>query len=382
MTNVMTSRQRVLAALNHQQPDRVPCDLGGHVASGVSIEACESLYRYLGIAEPVEVLSERGRVAKLAESVLEHLGSDTRPVVARGGAYAVGSANEDGTFTDEWEVVRATSSDGKYYHVIKPPLAGDLTKEVIRAQSQHWPDPNDPALVEGIGEDACQLHEKTDYAVVLSLPLGIFHQVQFLRGFQAWLMDLALDPSLACYLLDALVERWLERARCLIAAAGGNVDVILVADDIAFNKGLYVSPRMYRTLLRPYQARMFSALQGWSTATLLYHSCGDASPVIEDLLDMGVDALNPIQTSTPGLADTAALKRRFGDRIAFWGAVDANEVLRSGTPDDVRAEVCRRVADLGPGGGYVLAASHCIAADVPPENVCAMLEAAHNSGAA
>jgi uroporphyrinogen decarboxylase len=323
----------------------------------------------------VQVLHERGKLARLAESALECLRIDTRGVVPGGGAFAVGQQASDGTFADEWGIVRAKASGDGYYHVVKPPLAGELTKESIRTNAAHWPDPADPALAVGVGEEARRLHTQTDYAVILSLPIGVFHQAQFLRGFEAWLMDLALDPSTACYLLDRLVEHWLERARFLIEAVGENIDVIMYGDDIAHNTGPMVSPAMYRRLLKPYQMRVCSALHGWSSAKVLYHTDGDVSTLMGDFIDAGVDALNPIQVTAGNMADTAGLKRRYGDRIAFWGGVDTQQVLPFWKPEQVKAEVRRLVSDLAPSGGYIASASNDIIADVPPENIVAMLEA-------
>jgi uroporphyrinogen decarboxylase len=375
VAETMTARQRVMAALNHQQPDRVPRDLGGTVSSGISIGACENLYRYLNFKEPVQILHERGKLARLAEPVLEQLQIDMRGVVPGGGTFAVGQQAADGTFTDEWGIVRARAGGDGYYHVVKPPLAGELTQETIRANAARWPDPADPALAVGIREEAQRLHGETACAVILSLPIGIFHQTQFLRGFEDWLMDLALDPRTACYLLDRMVEHWLERARRLIEAAGEAIDIIMYGDDIAHNTGPLVSPAMYRRLLKPYQVKICSALRSWSSAKVLYHTDGDVSLLMDDFIEAGVDALNPIQVTAGGMADIAGLKARYGDRITFWGGVDTQQVLPFWQPAEVRAEV-RRLADtLGQGGGYIVSASNDIIADVPPENICAMFAA-------
>jgi len=372
----MTSRQRVLAALNHQQPDRVPRDLGGCFTAGINITACCNLYDHLNITEPITVQLERASLAKPAEALLQRFKIDLRSVWAGRDCWTVGRSNGDGTYTDDWDVVRAAPKGGGIYAVVESPLAGEITTETIRAHARRWPDPTRPELTEGVSEEAQRLHEQTDYAVVLNLPLGMFHYAQFLRGYDTWLMDLALDPVVACYLHDLLLEITLEQARHLLKAAGGNVDVVCYGDDIAISSGPLVSPKMYRELLRPYLERIFEAFQEWSDAKILYHCDGDVSWLIDDLVAMEVDAINPVQVSTPGMADTAALKARFGDRITFWGAIDTERVLPFGTPEDIRAEVQRRIEDLSPSGGYVMAAVHNIQAEVPPENIVAMWEAA------
>jgi uroporphyrinogen decarboxylase len=289
----------------------------------------------------------------------------------------VGAPNGDGTFTDEWGVIRAAPQAGGIFGVVRSPLSGEITTETIRGQARTWPDPARPALVAGVGEAARRLRNETGYAVVLNLPLGLFHYAQFLRGYEAWLMDLALDPDLVRTLHDALLEVTLEQARHLLDAVGDAVDVVCYGDDVAANSGPLVAPRTYRQLLRPYLERVFGALRQWTGARILYHCDGDVTWLLDDLIAMGVDAINPVQVSTPGLADTAAIKARFGERIAFWGGIDTERVLPFGSPADVRAEVRRRVADLAPGGGYVLASVHNIQAEVPPENVVALFAAAN-----
>jgi uroporphyrinogen decarboxylase len=135
-----------------------------------------------------------------------------------------------------------------------------------------------------------------------------------------------------------------------------------------------MSPELYRRLVKPRQAEMLAAIKESTRAKIFYHSCGNIYPLIGDLIDIGVDLLNPVQVSTPDLADTARLKREFGSRLSFCGAIDTQKVLPHGTASDVRAEVRRRIRDLAPGGGYVAAAVHCIQPDVPPGNIVAMCE--------
>jgi len=162
-----------------------------------------------------------------------------------------------------------------------------------------------------------------------------------------------------------------DKAKAILRAVGDAADVVIYADDIAFQSGPMVSPGMYRRRLRPRQARVLDLLAS-SGLKVLYHSCGNILSLLGDLVDMGVDAVNPAQVSAGPMGDTAALKREWGDRLAFWGGIDTHEVLPYGSVGDVRAEVRRRITDLASGGGYVLAPVHNIQADVSPQNVCAM----------
>lgn len=376
IANGMTARQRVLAALEHRQPDRVPRDLGGCLAAGINITAAENLHSHFGITERIDIQLERASLARPSETILQRFRIDTRSVWAGADCWTVGRPNDDGTHTDDWGVVRAAPRGGGIHAVVRSPLAGEITAETIRDLAEHWPDPSRPELVEGVGKEAQRLRDTTDCAIVLNLPLGVFHYAQFLRGYDTWLMDLALDPALVCYLHDTLLEITIEQARRLLQAVGNNVDVVCYGDDIAMDTGPLVSPAMYRRLLRPYLQKVFASLREISDAKILYHCDGDITWLVDDLVDMGVDAINPVQVSSGPMSDTAALKSQFGDRITFWGGIDTERVLPFGTAQDVETEVQRRTQDLAPGGGYVMATVHNIQAEVPPENIVTLWRAA------
>ena len=373
--HTMTSRERVRAALEHRQPDRVPRDLGGTTATGINVVAYRNLIDHLGLEEKVSLFSERVRLANLSETMLKRFKSDTRCVMP-GGSFGVGEPNGDGTYTDGYGIVRALPDEAGHWYAVRAPLTAEITRHDVAVAAKTWPDPADPIYTDPVGKRARQLHEETDYAVILNLPLGMIHLAQWLRGFDYWLMDLVLDPDFSIYLLDTLLERWLEVTSQLLEAVEDNVDVLFYAEDVAFHNGPMVSPRTYERVIQPYQRRVFQALHDWSGAKILYHNCGSASWQIPDMIEWGVDALNPVQVTSYDMGDTASLKRRFGGNIAFWGAIDTGEVLPRGTPEDVRKEVRHRIADLSLNGGYVLATVHNIQADVPPQNICAIWEAA------
>jgi uroporphyrinogen decarboxylase len=169
--------------------------------------------------------------------------------------------------------------------------------------------------------------------------------------------------------------------KSILLALGDNVDVVLCPDDLGMQSGPLISPQLYRKLVKPRHRRLFDTIKSHTNAKLLLHSDGAIAPIIGDLIDIGVDILNPIQVSAAGMGDTARLKKEFGTHLSFWGAIDTQQVLPFGTPEEIRAEVKARIEDLAPGGGYVLSAVHNIQAEVPPENVCAMFEAALEFGA-
>jgi uroporphyrinogen decarboxylase len=205
--------------------------------------------------------------------------------------------------------------------------------------------------------------------------VGFVHLSQYLRGYEQWLMDIVLEPAFLDALMDRALEWWLALAGAVLDEVGPYVDVVAFGDDVAFHDRPMVDLERYRRLFKPRHRRMIDLLKSKSQARVLYHCCGAVRSLIPEFVDIGVDALNPVQVSSAGMDDTAALKAKFGRDICFWGGIDTGRVLPRGTPDDVRAEVRRRIGDLAPGGGFVLAAVHNVQEDVPPENILAMVDA-------
>jgi uroporphyrinogen decarboxylase len=389
----MDHRTRVLTALNHQEPDRIPLDLGSTRNTGILQEPYQALVDYLDLGpaggedgELVDPASHGiSKVLGLAtpdEAVLERLGIDFRGVYIGKADVSMESLLSDGSdgkglvHQDEFGVVRKCPPSGHYFDVVRSPLAGDIS--VADVARWPWPDPTDPGYVRGLREKARRLHETTDYAVVLHLSDIFVHTSQYMRGFESWYMDLVLNPDLISALMDAILEVRLEIARRALSEVGDLIDIVSCADDVADQRGPQMSLDLYRRLIKPRHARYLDLLRSMTSAKILYHSCGAVADLIPDFLDMGIEILNPVQVSAHGM-DTAALKAAYGDRLTFCGGVDTMRVLPFGTPEEVRAEVRRRLLDLAPGGGYILTAVHNIQPDVPPENIVAMYDAARQS---
>jgi len=373
----MTHRERVLKALRHQEPDRVPIDLAGTFASTITLGGYERLKEYLGIKKETIVMSKRSQVAQPHEEVLQHFDIDTRGIQPRSPAGWVDKVFPDGSYQDEWGVIRSRPPAGGHFYVSGSPFAGKVSVEEIKKHP--WLDPYDPGLVEGIAEEASRLHGETDFAVVLNLPVGFVHQAQFLRGYEEWLTDLLLNPTFAEALMDRLLELYMIIGERMIKAANGHFDLMFYGDDVAFQGGPMMSLDLYRKMIKPRHRQLFAHLKAKARVPLVFHSCGSVYPLMEDLIEIGVDGINPVQVSAKDM-DTQRLKREFGDRMAFWGAIDTHRVLPFGTPEEVRAEVKRRIEDLGPGGGYILNSVHNLQPEVPPENIVAMFEAAKEFG--
>jgi uroporphyrinogen decarboxylase len=377
----MTPRERVLAAINHQEPDRVPLDIGGGSSTGIVIEGYEKLKQYLGISEDTEtlVMNKIFRVARTDESVMQCLGSDCRPLGIKPPSHWKPPPSEAGTYTDVWGITwrQALYGDECYYwELARNPLAEASLADL---ESYPWPDPLDPGYTAGLAEEAKALYEETDYAIMADGGFKSFWELGYmLRGLEQLLMDLVLNPEFVSALMSKLLEINIAGTGRFLDAAGPYIHVFRTADDLATQRGPLMSPQTYRTLLKPIYKQYFDFVKSKTEAKIFYHSCGNVVEFIDDLVEIGVDIINPVQVSAMG--DTAALKARFGDRVVFWGAIDTQRVLPHGSVEEVEAQVRRRIHDLGPGGGFVVGPVHNIQPDVPPQNIIAMAEATRKYG--
>ena len=375
----MTSRERVVAALNHQEPDRVPLDIGGGASTSMIAEGYAKLKQKLGVEAEPRDMNKIFRMAWLDESVMQRLGSDCRPITNKGPSRWTPPPSEPGTLIDIWGITwkQVYYSDGCYYwEVLRPPLAGATVEDL---ETYPWPDPLDPGFTAGLAEEAKALYEETDYAIMADGGFKSFWDLgSMVRGYEELIMDLVLNPEFVSALMSKLLEINIAGTGAFLDAVGPYIQIFRAADDMATQRGLLMSPETYRTLLKPVYKEYMDFVKSKTDAKIFYHSCGNVVGLIDDLIDVGVDALNPVQVSAMG--DTAELKARFGDRITFWGGIDTQHALPHGSPEDVEAEVRRRIRDLAPGGGFVVAAVHAIQPDVPPENIIAMADATRKYG--
>jgi uroporphyrinogen decarboxylase len=366
----MNARQRVLAALSHQEPDRPPRDLGSTTATGIHPTAYQALKTHLGLEPSWSYLSARAQLAHVEPSILDHFQIDCLPLIADSAAESP-VLDQRRAYTDRWGVERRLPQENGHYYVTRPPLT--TAARVSDLQASAWPDIRTD--FDSLVTLAAHLRQTTDKALVLNLEVGFLHQTQFLRGFDLWLMDLASDPRLAEAMMDLVLDIWLTEAEATIRAVGDLADVVVYADDIAFQDRPMFSASMYQRLIKPRQRRIFDLLKG-SGAKVFYHGCGNVRPLLPDLVDMGVDILNPVQVSADGMGNTAALKKEWGEHLTFWGGIDTQGIMPRGTSDEVQHEVKKRLDDMAEGGGYVLATVHDVQPEVPPTNLCAMFQAA------
>jgi uroporphyrinogen decarboxylase len=375
----LTHRERVLTSLSHEQPDRVPLDLGSSSVTEIVVPAYENLKRYLGFEHEIKPDGRWQRTVIPHGSILQRFDIDTRSL--RLGEFK-GRARkriDADTYVDTWGITWK-KTEGNFHMAVDGPFKQNEPK-IDTLETFSWPDPDDSGLYQGLKERAVRLRRESDFAIVLTVvPItGIFRQCMAMRGFSEFLMDLTENTEYACRMMDIITDLCIKMAENALDTVGENVDILFFADDLGHQQSTFVSPKTYQELIKPRHRRFFAALKSHSPARLLFHSDGSIYTLVEDLIDVGVDALNPIQVSARNM-DPGRLKKEFGDRLTFWGAIDTRDVLPFGSPKEVREEV-RKIIDLmGKGGGYVLTSVHCIQAEVPPENIVAMFEEARSYG--
>lgn len=381
----MNSRQRVQTALSHQEPDRVPFDLGGTTVTGIHVTAYRKLRDYLNLP-PVEVRIDDlvEQLAALDADVADRLQPDCGRVAPAAPSFYQRTFRDEGdyvVFADEWGIDWAMPKQGGFfYDMVRHPLAEASSLGDLR--EYRWPDPTDPGRFAGLGERARAIRQEGKAVVLAPHCVGPTEMHAFLRGWLQYYLDFALNPDLVGYLLDQIVELKMGYWERALEVVGEDVDVVMEADDFAGQYRMLISPDTFRTMLKPRYARLFGFIKDHTSAKLLLHSCGAMRSVIGDLIDCGVDVLNPVQKSAAGM-DLFELKREFGHHLVFWGGgVDTQRVFSSGTPDQVREDVRQSIEALAPGGGFVFATVHNTQANVPPENFMAMWEALQTYGVA
>ena len=256
MKSKMTHRERVLAALNLQEPDRVPIDFGSTIATTIIQPAYEKLQNFLGMPHEIQFMAKRARTVVPDERVLERFDIDTRPILL--GDFKGGASREidSETLVDVWGTTWKRAPDGHFINAEGPFQKVEPTLEVL--EKFQWPDPNTPSLYAGLREKVEFLRKTTDYALILNLPVGIVHHCQFMRGFGEWLMDLLLNPEFACALMDRIADVWIRIAENAIDEVEGKIDLIAWGDDVAAQGAPFMSPQTYRDLIKPRHKRMIS----------------------------------------------------------------------------------------------------------------------------
>ena len=405
----MTPRERVRTALNHQMPDRVPIDLSGHRSSGIAAIAYAKLRKYLGLPDrPIRVYDPVQQLAIVDDDVLDRFDVDT---IELGRGFAMEDefwtawVLPDGTPCqvpvwlhperdgNRW-VIRSKSGqviaqmpDGAlYFEQTYFPFAEGTPdhKRIAEAfEDAMWTSIASPPgpIVSGpdgrkiLIEGARRLREKTDRAIIGLFGGNLLESGQFVYRNDNFFLLMAGDPAGTHDFLDNLVEMHMRNLENFLTAVGPYIDVILFGDDLGMQTGPQISPRMYREYFKPRHARMWKRAKELADVKVMLHCCGGVRELLPDLIDAGLDAINPVQISCRGM-DPEDLKADFGKSMVFWGGgCDTQVQLSQGTPESVRTHVREQIRILSPGGGFVFQQVHNILADVPPQNIVAMFDA-------
>jgi uroporphyrinogen decarboxylase len=395
----MTHREKILCALAHKEPDRIPVDLGGTESSGITGIAYHRLKTHLGIRDgKIRIFDLMQHIAKVEPSVLRRIGADAVPLLIEPKEWKPSTLPDGIPCEIPHKVIIETRSNGDmvvlsknntplmkrpaggyYFDSIYHPLEFVREEKEIDAEakifdSSDWPSWNDESFFD-IADKAKRLHTETEYAVVGNLWVHLLAAGQDLRGYENFMVDILVNKKLAHRLLERQLASYLPRIENYIDAVGEYVDIIQVNDDLGIQNGPVLSPSLYREMVKPYHKTLWDFIKKKSKKPLLLHSCGSVYELIPDIIECGIDALNPVQVSARNMG-TAKLKREFGKDLTFWGGgCDTQEVLPHGTVQDVKDEVMRRVGDLAHDGGFVFCQVHNIQPDVPPQNIEAMYEA-------
>jgi len=406
---MLSSRERVMMAVDHKEPDCVPIDLSGHRSSGIMAIAYNKLKKYLGIETgDIYVYDFIQQLAIIEPEILERFGVDT---IELGRGFALSSDDwkdwvlPDGTpckipafinpvkVGNDWHVyhddtlITIQKEGCLYFEQTCFPLADsddssfdNLTEPLEKIM---WVSLGTPPAPIGYDEEGLKklsagakaLRESTDKAIIGLFGGNLMEISQFLFGMGNFFMLLASEPKRAHRLLDKLVEMHMENLKKFLSAVGAYIDIILFNDDLGMQTGPQVSPKMYYEFFHSRYKLMWETAKKLADVKVMLHSCGGIYPIMRGLIEAGCEIIQPVQTTCKDM-EPEKLKREFGKDMCFWGGgCNTQGVLSTGTPEEVAEDVRRRVAVFSPGGGFVFQQIHNIMADVPPENIVAMLDA-------
>jgi len=395
----MTPRQRILAALDHREPDRLPIDFGGTDCSSIHVIAYEKLRNTLGIApRPMRLGCMTQQIVEVDPELLDYFGSDAQGLYFHPRQWRVWDSTyglpveapalwQPQTLPDGSTVVcnaagavqSRQTANGQYFDPVHFTLANiedpaEIAHYGAMFERWDWSAMWDESVEEYAARAKAE-YQATDRAVLALWQNHYLQAGQVMRGYEQFMIDLLDDEPMVRGILDRLHDIYMARTRRFLDAMADWLDIVFLTDDLGTQLGPLIGPELYRKLVKPYWAEQIALIKSRGKKVSM-HSCGAVSDFIPDFIEMGVDAVNPVQITAGGMAP-ARLKREFGADIAFWGGgVSTQGTLDVGAPEQVRDEVRRNIETFAPGGGYVFTQVHNIQANVPPENVMAAYEAA------
>ncbi|MEN8193862.1 MAG: uroporphyrinogen decarboxylase family protein [Bacteroidota bacterium] len=405
----MTSRERVLASIDHKEPDKVPVDLGAHPSSGISAMAYNNLKKHLGYDHPTKVYDVVQQLAEPDDSIIEHFGVDvldvgrvfnTDPSKWYDIKLADGSTaqypiwfkpvnEEDGSWSaydDDGDLLARMPDKAAFFDQTLFPFLDSYPadyKKLPEAMDKvlwgkfatsPWDHANEENFYETLREKTLKLRENSDKALMIGAGCNLFEWGTFLRRLDNFLMDVLVDPVNVEKLLDALVEIHLNSLEKICNAVGDAADIVKFGDDLGMTKGMFMPAEIYQSLFKPRHKIMCDYVKKNSNMKICLHSCGSIEPIIPDLIEAGFEILNPVQTNCKDM-DPVKLKNKFGSEVTFWGGgADTTNILNKSTPEEIRKHVLERLEIFSKGGGFVFNQVHNILPEVPPENIVAMFD--------
>lgn len=412
-----TSRERVLAALNHEETDRVPIDLGSHASSTIAVLAYMKLRSHLNLSqnELPKMYNTWGQYCDVQDEILDHLGCDVVPLHRAISSFSIynDGAWKEWTLVDgskclvpegfcpvkdiegdwQWfegdEMIAKMPGGGQHgFTLFWSPMQGEPTKEkidrLLASENNNFISriKTSAREVEYLRKEALRLGEANNERAVLFQHGGtILENAQGIFGWDEIFVRCLTDPQLAHYFLTALTEIHLDTLRQTLDAAGDVVDVIQFGDDLGMQGAPLMDPEMYRQMFLPYHRKLFTFVrENYPHVYVMLHCDGAVYDLLPDMIEAGMQIFNPLQSDCAGM-DPARIKRVFGDKLTFWGSgCDTHGTLVRGSTSQIREDVRRRIQVLAPGGGFVFNQIHNVLGEIPPENVLAMIGAAHEYG--
>ncbi|NOZ62837.1 MAG: methyltransferase [Calditrichaeota bacterium] len=391
----MTSRERVLCTLRHEEPDKVPIDLGAMRSTGIMAIAYNKLKKYLGVeggntivydigqqlAEPEPEILQRFQVDVIdLSNTLGNPGPEWKDwTLPDGSPGKVHEIFYPKRVNDEWVLmdgdrIAARMPEGcLYFESCNPPLENAETSADIENYKWHYFTDEDFRLLE---EKAKKLYHETEFAIMGGFGGNILELGQALRGWAKFMMDLVVNRSFAEDLMAKMTEVHLKNLEGYLQAVGDYIQIIQMGDDLGTQSSPQISPDMYREMIKPHHKKIYQYVKKNSDLYVFLHSCGSIYELIPDLIDAGVEILNPVQTSARNM-EPERLKKEFGDKLTFWGGgVDTQHTLPEGSLDEIREQVIERIKIFAPGGGFVFNPVHNIQATIPPEKIVTVFDTA------
>jgi len=386
MNKKFNSYERVVTALQHKEPDRIPFDLGGTMVTGINVNALKSLKNYLGLKEPVRVKDTITQMACTGDDVIDYLKVDVKNVgpnvPEESRLKDLGNKGGYHIIQDEWGMQwKRPLKGGHYYDLHKSPLS--YVQTIHDVENYSWPDALDPVRYKDLKKkaDRIVLEEKKAY-VLGRMSSGMWEHAMWMTGYEKFFMDMYMNPEVVQAIMEKILEVKMQYWERALKAVGENVLVASCADDLGTQTGLLVDLHLYKELIWPFHKRLFEFIKKKSDSKIyiFFHNDGAIMKTIPLLIDAGVDILNPFQVNCTGM-NTKKFKKEYGKDLTIWGgSCDSQTIMPYGTPQEVKEETRRRMDDLMSGGGFIFAPIHVIQNGVPPENIMAWWETLQEYG--